>query len=345
MNNPFVFEKPVEDENFTGREWILARVKEQLLSIQNVILLSPRGWGKTSLSKEVSYRIWRYHESYRTCFVNIKPGMTEKEFGDALICQIWQVPGINTIVNLNDYPNDTELFNQVEAFAVLNHIKLIICISGIHNILNLHKPSVLLTRLSKTWRSHTNCAYLLMGNVKVSGIKNKMQIDPQARKIGNTYYLERFNHKDSTAFIAQKFHQSKRQICDQAVQLISQFTNQIPYFLQLLAWHTWVYAEKRCTVEVVEEAINIITGQYRILFQSNTENFTDNQRKFVQWLALDGYQPYSRENISSNRLNSAGHVVRAYKSLLNKEIIFDHQGEIMFSNPFYKHWLNKHYFK
>ncbi len=77
--------------------------------------------------------------------------MTEKEFGDELFLQTLMDPGIRTIINKNDYLDEKEIFNLPEVFAVLNQIKLIICIAGIHNILDLYKSSPLLTKLSKTW--------------------------------------------------------------------------------------------------------------------------------------------------------------------------------------------------
>ncbi len=51
------------------------------------------------------------------------------------------------------------------------------------------------------------------------------------------------------------------------------------------------------------------------------------------------------EKIAAYNLNATGNVARLYKSILSKEIIVNHQGETIFSNPFYRHWLKNHYFK
>lgn len=271
--------------------------------------------------------------------------MSEKEFGEELLLQILMVPGIRTAVHKKEYIDDKEIFNIPEVFAVLNHIKLIICISGIDNILDLHNPSALLTKLGKIWGFHRNCAYILLGSDAVTGKKSKKLIDPQALKIGRVHYLGRLSNDNSTAFIKGRFYQSGKRICDAAANLIIQFTNQIPYYLQLLAWHCWATSEKECSVEDVETSIDHITGHYRLHFQTVTENLTEKQKRFVQMMAVNGYQPYSRENIAAYELNAKGNVARIYKSMLSKEIITNNKGETIFANPFYKHWLRNLYFR
>lgn len=344
MNNPFVYDGPVEGKNFIGREWIADRIHEQLLSMKNVILLSPRGWGKASLSREVSYQIWRYHESFRACFVSIRPGMTKKEIGDELILQISMVPGTRTNVDYCRYRDDDEIFNLPEIFAVLNHMKLLVCISGINNILDLHTSSIQLTKLSKIWRMHSNCAYILLGSVTVLWRKSKLKIDPQALKIGRVYFLDKLTHENSQLFIRDRFNQSEKRISADAAQMIAHFSNHVPYYLQLLAWHSWVNADKECTIQEVNTAIEQITGLYRIYFRAITENLKEKQLRFLQSLALEGLLPYSRENIAKYKLNAAGSVASQYKSMLRKEIIINYHGETIFANPFYKHWLTNHYF-
>lgn len=53
LNNPFSFGQTVAGEQFTDRAKERAELRQEFLSGQNVILTSPRRYGKTSLVREV----------------------------------------------------------------------------------------------------------------------------------------------------------------------------------------------------------------------------------------------------------------------------------------------------
>ena len=57
MDKPFVYGMSVEGENFTDRIRETARLKKDLENGMNVILMSPRRMGKTSLVKKVRSEI------------------------------------------------------------------------------------------------------------------------------------------------------------------------------------------------------------------------------------------------------------------------------------------------
>src|SRR5438876_6139864 len=49
MPNPFEFSEPVQGDSFTDREQELKTLTARMLTGQNVIVISPRRYGKTSL--------------------------------------------------------------------------------------------------------------------------------------------------------------------------------------------------------------------------------------------------------------------------------------------------------
>ena len=53
MNNPFIYGKIARGEYFANREREIAELTADILAGQNVILFSPRRYGKTSLIMEV----------------------------------------------------------------------------------------------------------------------------------------------------------------------------------------------------------------------------------------------------------------------------------------------------
>ena len=57
MEKSFVFGKPVDSDNFIGREVEGARLSANFRGGINTILMSPRRWGKTSLVNRVANEI------------------------------------------------------------------------------------------------------------------------------------------------------------------------------------------------------------------------------------------------------------------------------------------------
>ena len=51
--NPFIYGEEVSGENFCGRERELSDLTSEIKSFQNILIYSPRRFGKTSLIKKV----------------------------------------------------------------------------------------------------------------------------------------------------------------------------------------------------------------------------------------------------------------------------------------------------
>lgn len=68
MKIPFVFGQPATEENFTGRSKETQQIVQNCLSHTNTIIISPEGWGKTSLVKKVSGECLKYEHNIKFCF-------------------------------------------------------------------------------------------------------------------------------------------------------------------------------------------------------------------------------------------------------------------------------------
>lgn len=68
MNSPFKYGQIVRGDEFTNREGKMKRLRDNLLSGINTILISPRKWGKSLLVQKTASMIKQSNNNYKFVF-------------------------------------------------------------------------------------------------------------------------------------------------------------------------------------------------------------------------------------------------------------------------------------
>ena len=80
MKNPFQYGKIAEKENFIDRDEDRLFLKQTLYSGINVILISPRRWGKSSVVKQAMTELSEENNKVRVCHIDAFPITSSYEF-------------------------------------------------------------------------------------------------------------------------------------------------------------------------------------------------------------------------------------------------------------------------
>ena len=80
FQSPFQFGTLATEENFIDRTEDRALLKQLLASHINVMLISPRRWGKSSLVKVAMDELTQEDKHIRVCFIDAFSIKTEAEF-------------------------------------------------------------------------------------------------------------------------------------------------------------------------------------------------------------------------------------------------------------------------
>jgi len=91
MENPFVYGKVVRGKYFADREAEIAELKNDIASSQNVIVFSPRRYGKTSLILEVLDRVKA--EGLLTCYIDLFKVTSQETFIAAYAREVARLQG------------------------------------------------------------------------------------------------------------------------------------------------------------------------------------------------------------------------------------------------------------
>jgi hypothetical protein len=163
-------------------------------------------------------------------------------------------------------------------------------------------------------------------------------------KFGDLLFLEKITTEPWVDFIAGKFRATGKSISKENVELICTLADNHPYYVQQLSQQSWLRTDKQCSAEIIHEAHEAIVAQLSLLFVTITESLTANQLNLLRSIIAGARALSSTEVMSTYRLGNSSNVARARKALIEKDILDDKAGGLLFQDPMYRHWLAVSYF-
>lgn len=361
--NPFKYTHVVVGDDFVDREEELKSLISSLLSGQNVILYSPRRYGKTSLIHEAFRRI---DKKAITTYIDLYGLLHEEDLGQRFVGRLLTsayttvdklksaiekllgsiVPQIiiergETKIRLvwdrgREKESLEEIFDLPQKIAERNKKNMIVAIDEFQEIREIDG-----TKIEKLMRSkfqfHKNVTYLFAGS-KVSILLDMFgNVESAFYKSGKLFPLQKIPREDLVSFIMKKFKSTKKTIGRALAEKIVSFTKCHPYFTQLLSSEAWEICEKTLTEEILTLAISRIVGRNDDAYTQIFDDLTKYQRILLMGMCMDpGLSIYSKEFSEKYRITPP-YVQTAMVSLKKRRIIED--GEI--SDPFFEEWVGR----
>ena len=147
---------------------------------------------------------------------------------------------------------------------------------------------------------------------------------------------------DFAPFLTERFARGRRTVARDLLDEIFDFTNRIPGDVQQFCSAVWNATEPGTVVgrEDLKRALSDIFAQEGGAFEIQTERLTRFQFKALVAVARwGGKKVFSGEFIRHAEAPSAATVARALKSLVGTGLLFVHEREYRFFNPFLRAWL------
>lgn len=372
---PFDFGKIAASFYFTDRSQEMEWLKQQIDSSINVMLISPRRWGKSSLVQRVADRYKDQPKSPVFCFVDIFNIRSEKEFYEELSRQVMKAtagsleeiaktagaffkkviprfgfspdPGTDISVSISweDVKKHySEVLDLPEKIARKKNKEIVICIDEFQNISFFKDPLAVQKRLRAHWQKHQHVTYLLYGSKRHLLMDFFTKPSMPFYKFGEILFLEKIGEEHWVPFITERFKATGKSISGDLAQAIARLMANHPYFVQQLAQVAWNFSGKKCRKENIDEAIEDLLNQYTILYQKETDQLTNLQLNFLKGLCKGETNFTSTAFLQTYGIGASGNIRRIKEALENKEII-DIAGKIItLSDPLFELWLKRRYF-
>ena len=344
MEHSFIFGQPVWGEYFARREQFTDELSRHVTAFRSAILTSPKGWGKKSMALHIGDLLAKKDYTIRTTYIELQRTTSIEDFCQSFV-QAFSFDLRLFSISPNSLENHLdEILAIPEYISVRDQVKFIIFIGQIEQIAGFENSIKFQNRLRTTWKLQNYCTYFLYGN-QVNVTKHLLDKPGQPfKKIGRRFRLPRIHLQELNELIQNRFQQTGKQIGEKEAKSIANAASCIPYYVQLLAWHVWIRTEKRCTIEIIQHAMDHLTRQYDIHYQHLTDTLTKSQIRFLFAHLRGDYKLCSGYSIQEFNLKSSGHISRLKNSLINKEILGSENGYNYLLDPIFRNWLKEYYF-
>jgi hypothetical protein len=369
VSNPFAFGSPVSGDRFGDRQAETKFLVRRISSGQNVVITSPRRYGKTSLILRAVDVARRDHKarvgvasllrcsSRREVAEEVTRAVVDGALGwmvgtaEQVADRLRRLPRVTPSLDVEgwrfslspggtqeDFLNDIRRPIELLADSALDEHPVCLVLDEFQQVAEIDKY---LPGFFKTLTDDLPGVSLVFSGSRRHMMERLFVGSGAALKnVAEPMSLEAIPEQDIVEFLVARMRSADRQVTEPAARLIYLLMRGIPHFIQLLAASTYdldvaVADEDHVRIALVE----VITRQ-RADLAARYESLAMNQRKLLRGLAeAPAKDLQSRTTLSRLDLAQAS-VARARDALRESELIeFDALLGWRVSDPIFERWL------
>ena len=364
--NPFKYGRVVSADDFCPRPELLKQLTAFIKSGQNVVLQGERRMGKTSLIYEAVRQIKQRRMLYvdlleiktadDLCKRMVKALISmERQAGflERIMKSLAQLRPVVSLDPLTGKPSvslDASVSLKPDSIdGILDLVKeihkrtpMVVVFDEFQDILNLPDARETLAILRSKIQFHRNIPYLFAGSVR-----NKMNdifTLPESAffKSAISVNVGPLETGVFARFLADKFASGKRVVEKSAMRKVIEIAENVPGDVQELCEALWETVPYNDTIREtsIGPALELIYARESKGYEAALVQLTSQQLKCLVGLArMGGKTPLSSAFSQGAGITSAASIKKALNRLVQLKVIYRHEGEYKFVNPFFKSWL------
>jgi hypothetical protein len=366
--SPFKFGRVVTGSDFINREPEKLRIKNNILSLNNTIIISPRRWGKSSLVRKVAAEMGS--DNIRFVLLDVYNIRTEEEFLTNYSREILRVAITRKEELLNsardffkriipiisfrlDPVNDIslkfnweevkdaidEVINLPEKVAVKKGIRLVVCIDEFQNIARIKDFEKLEETLRSCWQHHNNVSYCLYGSRKHMMAEIFRDKSRPFYRFGDIIMLEKVPQEHWSEFISKGFEKTGKTIHGQLINKLIDMADNQPEYIQQLAHFTWSLTGEIVDEIILNEAAGMVLNSNSSFYQEVCDNLSMTQLNLIKAVMQGEIQFTAAEVMRRYNLGTPRNVSKNKEVLESKDIIDFSSDKASISDPFFRQWF------
>ena len=371
MGKAFVYGISVGGDNFTDRIEETKRIKLDFENGINVILISPRRMGKTSLIKKVISEM--DSPEIKVVYMDIYDCRSEYDFYNRFAetmmkstgNQLEQVmenikrflvrvspklsfspePNSEFSVSLSITPKDyspEEILDLPERIAKEQGIRIVVCIDEFQQIGKFADSLTVQKRLRGVWQHHQHVSYCFFGSKK-----HLMENIFQSRRMpfyqfGQMLHLKCIPTEYWVPFICSRFEKYGKKISEEYAARICHTVKNYSSYVQQLAWNVMAETEIEVNEESFTEGFNALLEQNSSLLIQQTEGLTTYQLNFIRLLCNGIHSGFNTQSVVEQySLGSKSNVDRIKKCLIDRELITIEKEGLFLADCVFELWFKR----
>lgn len=373
MCKKFVYGVAVSDYNFIGRERETKRLLDNFKGGINVILMSPRRLGKTSLVKHVCNKL--DDKDIITVYLDIFGCKSEYDFYNKLTAEVLKQTAskhelwfeeakeflyrLTPKISFSPEPNSDfsvslgitpkthtpeEVLQMAETIAIKRKKRIVICIDEFQQIGEMSNSKQIQARLRTVWQHQKHVSYCLFGSKHHLMSTIFLHRSMPFFQFGDTISLNKIATEDWVEYIVSHFADGKRTISHALAEEICKFTENYSAYVQQLAWLVFTLKEEGETVteDDVRQAENDLLATNDILFMQMIEPLSEFQLNFLRAIASGIKKDFGLSEVREEyNLGSYSNITRLKTALLERDLIEKQNTELVITDPIFAKWLKR----
>lgn len=374
MDIPFIYGRLAEKESFIDRVEDRRELKNFLRHGINVILVSPRRWGKSSLVRTSMEELMQEESKTKVCFMDASKIHTEEEFYNKFVSIVIQgvsstleqklsdlVKFINrftpSITIASDPMNSVEVNLKVnpvkespenilqlpERIAEAKGIKIIVCIDEFQQLANLPKWKNLEAMLRAEWQLQHHTTYCLYGSKMhmMKDIFNKA--NSPFFKFGQLMNLKRIAKEYWIPYIMSNFKKTGKTISESQAECLCERVKYNSWYVQQYCFFLWSHTDKEVTQELLDNQLQLVLDTNEDLFLTEMDELTPTQIGMLKAIASGEKHFNAKDVVETYGLGQPQSITRNKKVLVEKDLVEKHLQDFSFVDPVFELWLKREY--
>lgn len=372
--SPFQFGTLATNENFIDRQEDRALLKQLLSSHINVMLISPRRWGKSSLVKRAMSELAGEDNNVRICYIDAFSIGSESEFYRTFASQViacasskmerWIedakkfLTGVIPQVVVSDQVTDFMAFDLKfvpqerdkmtilqlpELLAKEKGIRIIVCIDEFQQLANLPEYKDMEGKMRSVWQQQQLTSYCLYGSKRNMMLNIFNNSNSPFYRFGQVIFMQKIAKEHWIPFILSSFEKTGKSISAEMAERICDAVACHSWYLQQLCYFIWSFTVSEVAEDIYHLGLKQVLNINTPMFQNDTENLSSTQIEMLKAIA-NGEQHFSSQAVKQiYNLGNPNTIVKNRKTLQNKDIIEKQNDAFVFVDPIYRLWFKEEY--
>lgn len=373
MDKPFVYGMSVEGNNFTDRVKETARLKKDFKHGVNVILVSPRRMGKTSLVKKVCSEV--SSSSLSVVMMDVYDCRSEYDFynrfAESLMKQTASKaeqalenvkkflvrispkisfspePSSSFSLSLGITPKDyspEEILNLPEAIAKAKGFHLVICIDEFQQIGEFPDSLSVQKRLRGVWQHQQHVSYCLFGSKKHLMTHLFQSVNMPFYQFGEVHELGPIPTEDWISFIQSRFSDNHQTISADLARKICETVENYSSYVQQLAWNVMAEADDVVTEADFNRGVEALLAQNSNFFEVQIRGLSSYQMNFIRAVCSGIQSGFgSKKVIERFSMGTKSNSIKIRTALMDRELIEEDGDKVFITDCVFVIWFRRHY--
>ena len=373
---PFMYGLIAENDNFIDRVEDRRQLKTFLGGGINVMLISPRRWGKSSLVKAAMEELKQEDKQVKVCYLDASSIISEEEFynkfGIAVIESAsstlekkWAdfkqyvqaiIPGVklkacafDTIememeLNFSPLKDSAEQVLQLpEQISIDKGVHIIVCIDEFQQLSYFPNWKKMEATMRSVWQHQHHANYCLYGSKRHMMMDIFSNSNNPFYRFGQVLYMKKIEKEYWMPYIMNGFTKTGKHISEELASRICDIVQCHSWYVQQFSLFVWMNTETEVTEEIVNRQLQVVIDTNADMFAKDIENLAASQVAMLRAVSSGETQFNAREVVERYHLGAPRTITLNKKTLIKRDIIEVSGEGYQFVDPIYALWFKREY--